>query len=779
MPDVPRLLSLITVTLVVMSGMVLHGAAQEELTCVACRDGFFLDDNAVEGGGDPVCRRCPVNMFTRPGRNASEQTQCICSPGWSNSSGGAVVEVCAPCAIGLFKPQLGNVTCSVCPADSSTAGVNSTSLDACLCQPGFEPTAADEHVCAACAPGRFKGELVDEPCETCPEDSFCEGQTVTPTACSANSDSEAGSDAIFDCACRPGFFALFAPDVDGTVHACVLCGTGKFSAEANQTACTNCPVDTFLPTQGASNVSTCRACDPNAQAPAGSVQGEACLCKLGYAGVPGAPCEACVPGFYRENAEEYTCAACPADTYNADAASVSQSACVACPDDTSSAAGSPAVIACTCVPGFRSERAGDRNVCHECAAGTFQPAGNQTACVGCAAGKFSVAVGATADAVCTTCDAGFFTTVAGRSACRACAHSTFQDQALADPTAQACTACPENSRHALNGSVDVTDCRCDAAYAQRGDGANAADPHRCELCRAGFYCPGDGAELLCPANHYSEEGSVVCTECANVSQALSDNIVAVDECKCVAGAEGSFDADCVLCAPGEFQAVPDGGVDACAPCAADTFAEGRGNTECTACAGNSSAEVGSDSVLDCGCQPGFYGPAGGECALCLEDHFCSGGAALEACRAHASSPEGSDSQADCVCDAGFVSLNETARCQRCPPGFYCPGGQAQEACSENSHSLPGASVVEQCDCDAGYWRECIVDTTTGLAVDGNGDPCTIEHARACAECGEDVVCANNTLIHCPANSTAPAGTHDAHDCVCEPGFKEVDVLRRL
>ena len=110
---------------------------------------------------------------------------------------------------------------------------------------------------------------------------------------------------------------------------------------------------------------------------------------------------------------------------------------------------------------------------------------------------------------------------------------------------------------------------------------------------------------------------------------------------------------------------------------------------------------------------------------------------------------------------------------------FCPGGQAQEACSENSHSLPGASVVEQCDCDAGYWRECIVDTTTGLAVDGNGDPCTIEHARACVECGEDVVCANNTLIHCPANSTAPAGTSDANDCVCEPGFKEVAVLHRL
>ena len=750
----------------------------QELTCVACRDGFFLDDSAVAGGGDAVCRRCPVNMFTRPDRNASEQTHCLCNPGWSNSSLGVAVDVCAPCAIGLFKPQLGNVTCSACPADSSTPGTNSTALDACLCSPGFEPTAADEHVCAACAPGRFKGALADEACAECPEDFFCGGQTVTPTACSADSDSAAGSDAIFDCACRPGFSAVFATSADGTAHACLLCAAGKFNEDVNQTACADCPADTFLSTTGASNASACRACDPNAQAPAGSVAAEACVCDLGYAGVPGAPCEACLPGFYRENAGEYSCSACPTDTYNVDSASVSRAQCSDCPESTTSASGSAAPLDCVCVAGFRSERVGDANVCHQCAAGSFQPATNQTACVGCAAGTFSTAVGATAGTVCETCDAGFFTTVTGRSACRACAHSTYQDQALADPTAQPCTPCPAHSRHALNGSVDVTDCRCDAGYAQRGDGANAADPHRCELCTAGYYCPGDGVELVCPPNHYSEAGSAVCTECANNSQALADSIVTVQECKCVAGAEGTFDAGCVLCPPGEFQGAADGGVDACEPCAPGSYAVGRGNTACAACPGNASSAAGSDSETDCGCVPGFYGPAGGPCELCLEDHFCPGGSAIEACRAHAAAPEGSASQADCVCVAGYVSANATAACQRCPPDAYCPGGQAQEQCPDNSFSLAGASVLAQCDCDPGYWRECIVDTTTGLAVDSSGSPCVIEHARPCVLCGEDVVCANNTLVHCPANSTAPAGTSDAHDCVCEPGFKETAVLRR-
>ena len=60
----------------------------------------------------------------------------------SLSTGAAL---CQACLDGEFKPVLGNVSCSSCPADSSTLGTNSTSIDFCLCNPGFTPTAEDEH----------------------------------------------------------------------------------------------------------------------------------------------------------------------------------------------------------------------------------------------------------------------------------------------------------------------------------------------------------------------------------------------------------------------------------------------------------------------------------------------------------------------------------------------------------------------------------------------------------------------------------------------------------
>lgn len=743
-------------------------APHEQLTCVACRDGFFLDDAAVAGGGDPLCRRCPVNMFTRPGRNASEQTHCLCSPGWSNSTGAAL---CQACLVGEFKPVLGNVSCSSCPADSSTLGTNSTSIDFCFCNPGFTPTAEDEHVCAACVPGTFKGDLADEACAQCPANKFCEGQTVVPTDCVVNSVALAGSDEVYDCSCKPGFLAIFSVNGPEVTHVCQQCAAGRYNDAFNQSACQLCPTNTFLPTTGADNVSDCLLCDPNAASQEGSTAQTDCFCNLGYSGVPGAECQACMPGEYRSNPDEYICQKCPANTYNGLYASSDVAECNACPSDTVSLAGSDALIDCTCVPGFSASVVGDAYQCTPCVAGTFQPVGNQSACLKCPAGTASTAVQATAQDVCITCNAGFFTTTEGATKCRACAPSTFQDQALANPTAQPCTACPSNSRHNINGSIDITDCRCDAGFAQRGNGADALDPHRCEVCRAGYFCPGDGDEFLCPPNHYSEEGSIVCTRCANNSQALSDNIVNVDECKCVPGAEGSFDDDCTLCEPGFAQPDPDGGT--CVECEPDTFATGRGNLECTVCPGNSSAPSASDAITDCVCRPGFFGPDGGPCALCEADTVCPGGSQVDPCRAHSSGPPGLSEQAGCVCDPGFVSENATARCQPCPPGFFCPGGQVQTPCSAESHSVRGSIDITACVCDPGYWRQCIVDTTTGLAVDAQGQPCVIDYAAPCQLCMESVICANNTLIHCPANSTAPAGSHEASHCECDPGFKEV------
>ena len=576
-------------------------------------------------------------------------------------------------------------------------------------------------MCAACVPGSFKGELGDEAwCVSCQQ--VLRGPDDRADRLRRQLRRAGGSDEVYDCSCKPGFLAIFSVNGPEVTHVCQQCAAGRYNDAFNQSACQLCPADTFIPL-GADNVSDCQLCDPNAASPEGSTAQTDCLCNLGYSGVPGAACQACLPGEYRSNAAEYICQKCPANTYNGLYASSDVVACNACPDNTASLAGSDALIDCTCVPGFSASVVGDAYQCTPCVAGTFQPVGNQSACVKCPAGTAGTAVQATAQDVCVTAQRRLLHHDGGATQCRACAPSTFQDQALANPTAQPCTACPSNSRHNVNGSIDITDCRCDAGYAQRGNGADAQDPHRCEVCRAGYFCRSDGAEELCPFNHYSEEGSLVCTPCANHSQALSDHITNVNECKCVAGAEGSFDDDCTLCEPGFAQPEPDGG--SCVACLADSFASGRGNLACTACPGNSSAPAASDALTDCVCRPGFFGPDGGPCAVCEADTVCPGGSRVDPCRAHSSGP-GLSEQAGCVCDPGRFRGRDGAL-PAVPPGFFAPG-QVRTPCSDQSHSVRGSSDITACVCNPGYWRECIVDTTTGLPVDANGQPCVIDYA---------------------------------------------------
>ena len=849
----------ICLMLLLLSTSTLIQGEREELTCVACRDGFYLDDTPMDSGNDPVCRRCPANMFTRPERNASEQTHCLCQAGFTNSTGN---DVCEACERGEYKPSLGNSTCSECPVNTNTLHVNSTDVGACLCNPGFAPGITEvqatdtqmwahtaitigmgttvitwpgknsihpvyistvsgwqsntnndyEHVvydsttftttitipegfpsalyyycaahgsmwgdiaihditppCEPCPLGQFKDTLSNDNCLICPPGQFCEGGTIIPSNCSANSQSVAGSDEIFDCSCGPGFFAVFAEDV-GNVwrHVCEECPAGRYNSLTNQSACQACPEDTYLATRGASNISACQACDVNSDSPAASTAHTECICRVGYSGEPGQACQACPPGYYLETTIDHICEACPTNTYNGFHASDSVDACLACPDNTSSAAASTALLACTCDAGHRYEKIGNSHyTCHECAPGSYQASNNQSACTLCAAGSFGVATGATAASTCNTCQDGYVALSDGSASCTACAAGKFQDLTQINPHAQVCTTCPANSTHTATASTDITDCRCGVGFAQRDD------PHRCEICRAGYYCPGDGVETLCPFNHYSTEGSEVCTACANSSQALLPNIITVEQCKCVAGSEGTYDAACTLCPPGEFQADPDGGD--CDPCVGGTYSSGRGNLICSACPGNSTSPPSSEGPTDCSCLAGFFGPDGEPCQECPKDKICPGGNTVLQCKLFSTGPKKSADPDACTCLPGYFSLNISAPCQACPPGSYCPGGTEKLPCPSLSNSNPHSKAITACHCIPGHWRNCIQVGDTTNFVDGSGQPCTINYNAACVECGEDVICRNNTLLHCPDNSASDEGSSLPHHCICDLGFKSVAV----
>lgn len=737
--------------------------SSEQLTCIACDAGFYLNQTSLR------CQACPSHSTTYDGSNATEPTDCICVAGFTNGT-----EACEPCALATFKPFIGNYSCHLCTEHASTPDVGSVSVDQCGCVEGFTRDLDDpDDPCVPCAPGSYKNFFGDAECLACPADSFCPEQAINPTPCPSRSQSPEGSGSLADCLCDPGTHY----DTTQDAFICVACAPGTFNSLPHQSECTLCPEDTYLEGRSAVSLDECLQCPANAHSPAGSNNRTDCLCALGYAGEPGDPCVACSPGYYREDADEYICSACPSGTYNVVAASPSAAACLLCPEGQDSAAGSDELADCVCDPGNFAVRDGLGWLCTPCAPGQYQPLSNASACDACVAGKFSTAVEAVAEDVCTGCADGHFS-LGAASTCTACASSEWQD--LNDPLRHAtyCEPCPANSTHELTASTSIFDCTCAIGlFAQ-----DTALARTCELCPPGHFCPGDNTAQACPDNHWSPGGVFPgpCIQCAEHSVATGPQISSPLYCQCLAGTEGTHDADCSLCLPGKFQpdflgttgnlAVP----VTCQDCAPNFYSDAAGALECSQCAGNSSSPQGSNHVTDCLCNPGFYGDAGGPCDVCERNHFCTGGSALVSCRPHSVSPPGSDEYNDCKCIPGYYSATAGAVCLRCPPGSYCPGDTAIYQCAENSNSRAGADAIEDCWCLPGMWRGCI-DTPAG-PLDADGLSCVVPWAQPCVLCDSNTVCANNTLLLCPEFSTAPAGSHSPSACVCDDGYYDSRTL---
>jgi len=97
-----------------------------EMSCVSCPDGLFLNQTSL------ACAACPAHSRVPDPANASSVLACACEAGFANTSA-----ACAPCALGRYKPALGNATCSACPVNTNTTAVARVALAECLCAPGF------------------------------------------------------------------------------------------------------------------------------------------------------------------------------------------------------------------------------------------------------------------------------------------------------------------------------------------------------------------------------------------------------------------------------------------------------------------------------------------------------------------------------------------------------------------------------------------------------------------------------------------------------------------
>ncbi|KAJ1495837.1 hypothetical protein T484DRAFT_1924771, partial [Baffinella frigidus] len=194
--------------------------------CTACGAGTFK--NAT---GPFNCTRCPAQMTSAEG--SVGVAACACAAGSAIADGASECALCdagwvcpgdgnatRKCDAGTYAPP-GAAQCSSCPANA-TSGAGATSLASCACLGGFSgsPGASE---CEPCPPGSFKPGVGNSSCEVCAaetssdagstsrEDCICTagayGEAGGPCSlCQEHASSVPGSDTVTDCRCKAGFY---------------------------------------------------------------------------------------------------------------------------------------------------------------------------------------------------------------------------------------------------------------------------------------------------------------------------------------------------------------------------------------------------------------------------------------------------------------------------------------------------------------------------------------------------------------------------------------------
>ncbi|KAJ1469424.1 hypothetical protein T484DRAFT_1851859, partial [Baffinella frigidus] len=394
---------------------------------------------------------------------SSTAASCVCDGGFEPTAAGA----CSVCAAGTWCSAGVKTECLA----SSSSPVQSNEQTDCVCDPGFSGPAGG--LCVACEAGTYNKELAGS-CVPFPAGTYCPLVAATSIEeainCSAHSWSPAGSDSITDCTCDPGYTGA-----DG--GTCASCEAGAFKEASGSAACVSSD--------------TCTSCPTNSNSPAGSTEKTDCDCNPGFSG-DDLVCVECEAGTYKPERGAAACTLCGGGTYSESIAAVANATCLSCPAKSTSDAGSGSMDACECARGF----AGASNTeCVACEAGTYQDKRGNTSCIVCNAGTYSGATAASSAAQCTACpadslspagsvikeacvcNAGFpgfdgmpctgcvagkYKSDTGPGVCTPCEAGTYSTR-VGSPGVHLCLACPSFS-HSGVGSGSIDHCSCLPGY---------------------------------------------------------------------------------------------------------------------------------------------------------------------------------------------------------------------------------------------------------------------------------------------------------------------------
>lgn len=794
------------------------------IQCMACEANEYVDN--VAGSIDfGECKQCPLNSAT-PGTPATQLSidNCVCGMGFTekgdfdltiaaHTEAGADYK-CGQCTAGEYKDVVGDGPCEACP----DPGGQMTSVDPftskfvhCLCNPGYYRVG---DVCEPCAAGTYRETASNEVCKACPAGSYCPEGSTDHIPCPEPSTSPASSGVSTECACAAGYFNDDS-GLPSSPRLCKECAAGTFQTAADQPSCEECAQGKYntLTAQISDTCVDCQAVPASASTPGtGADRRGECFCVAGFAGeltdAGVETCDACAAGEYRDQAavdtSNYLCTDCPTESYNEATGSTAEAACVACTAvngatrETGPGTGFAEAQACKC-PAGQYDTGGESHLstserpCAVCLAGKYSTRIDTKACLLCVAGKKGVTPQQTLETdACSDCVAGKFNTVDGATECEFCdsdldasRKAQYQDQSGKTE----CTDCTANSGHTLDGTgalaYEAASCECNAGYFGSGD-------TQCEACAPGTYRVGRASAVLCDgcgANADSPAASAERSACTCTAGFLS--APANGDCL-IGSSHGTPDTDCSHLS--DHATIGDVDVRVCKQCPADqychpdltAFAVTGSPLGARACRADSSSPAGSDNVLACLCDGGYYYEEAGNTKANMPPHACS------VCPAPSGDPK---------------------------HGFYCPpDNDDKQQCGDHTATGPSDnpgmghtdhSTSEACKCLSGFWRNCVPDDDcceAAAEADGscvetgycqhndaaaqaaggpvkepcnrykaNGDPLDSYWTAACVQCLADDVCEyGESMQHCPDYSAAGAGTSDFEDCKCGAGFEKVD-----
>jgi alpha-tubulin suppressor-like RCC1 family protein len=701
--------------------------------CFPCVLGFYRSSSDPRSD----CIRCPIRTTTTGPGAGTSLSQCLCELGRYK-----VGTECVSCNVGFYKDFVSNAACLRCPVNSSTLGLNSISKDQCECKEGMY--GRNYSVCELCPIGTYK--------------NFTRN-SATCVSCPAYSSTLAeGATRLEDCKCNPGFTGP-----DGT--SCRPCDFGTYKSRFGDEAC--------------------RKCRENSKT-------------NDFEYIANQECE-CVQGYY--NDADGVCQRCPLNSYKD---VVSNAACTPCPNRSITLAdGSDSLESCLCDAGARGP---DGGPCVECEEDTYKDVPGASACLGCPLYSVSPKGFIRTDCYCSR---GFTGPFGGP--CLACPPNFYKDT-VGDAN---CTFCGPNLISPIASNYS-TDCQCELGYTGPLGGP-------CVKCSLGKYKDIIGADL--------------CLDCPLRSTTLLLGATTRSDCVCDKGSTGPSEGPCIACSLNFYKdTIGDANCTFCGPnlvtlaegsdqlklCLCDLSHYGPLGGPCRACDVNSRKEVPGASP--CLCMPGFTGLDNGVCTACDSGKYKEeyGSAACQTLPLGVNTfacPSGTYKDRFGVCQPytplGGGGGGGTVSDDPCPVGTFRDiyGSGECTPCFGNTTTLSTWSTSSyECTCRAGYefkssiivdsyWQKTCVRCGERFFKSLPGDgPCflcrpnswTKPEAEAvqcvcqpeydydgidvgdCQTCAVDTYWDGSECRFCPRFSFGPRGRSNFSECLCKPGYSDID-----